>query len=91
LSAIHENPIEEEKESLSYYGTIPIRSQMRKEKDAYDFSMGGSIATKDDLIVMKHVLAQSKTSTAARETIASCTSFLKSSYASQKSGNSNDA
>jgi hypothetical protein len=63
LSEVKENPIEEDKESLSYHGASFMRSNMMvKEKDSYDFSTRSSIEKKGDLINMRQTLAQSKNS-----------------------------
>jgi hypothetical protein len=63
LTAVQENPIEEDKESLSYGGSF-MRSNMNmvKEKDSYDFLVTSSIATKGDRLNMRQTLAQSKNS-----------------------------
>jgi hypothetical protein len=75
LTAVQENPIEEDKESLSYHGASFMRSNMVKEKDMYDFT-ATSDTTRNDLITMRQTLAQSKNSAfAERQTISSSTNF----------------
>jgi hypothetical protein len=84
LHIINENPIQEDQESLSYHGVSFMRSAMIKEKEAYAYSLDGSMpGNRDDLKHKRLTLAQSKTSTAARETVTSSsilTHSIKSNF-----------